>query len=142
VVAWRSGRARRTCGVVRWSCGAGVKRLHDACTEEWLRRGAAARGRAVLVWCGGRAVLVWCGVVWCGVVWWLGTKSEENAKRMKKARRRKGEMRGKTLLRKIRRTTSVKLGNRCNITALCRNFFFLNFFLKNEYYIGCVGEPM
>ncbi|QCD97325.1 hypothetical protein DEO72_LG6g2035 [Vigna unguiculata] len=31
VVAWRSGRARRTCG-----------------------------GRAVLVWCSGRAVLVWC----------------------------------------------------------------------------------
>ena len=85
VVAWRSGRARRTCG-----------------------------GRAVLVWCSGRAVLVW----------WLGTKSEENAKRMKKARRRKGEMRGKTLLRKIRHTTSVKQGNRCNITALCRKPIF------------------
>jgi len=57
-------------------------------------------------------------------VWWLGTKSEENAKRMKKARRRKGEMRGKTLLRKIRHTTSVKQGNRCNIIAMCKKPIF------------------
>ena len=42
VVAWSIGRARRTCGVLRWSCGVGVKRLRDACAEEWLRGGAAA----------------------------------------------------------------------------------------------------
>ena len=127
----------RCCAVaVRGWCGAPARR--SGCVEE--------RPREENLRCYGVAVRCWCGAVavrcWCGVVWWLGTKSEENAKRMKKARRRKGEMRGKTLLRKIRRTTSVKLGNRCNITALCRNFFFLNFFLKNEYYIGCVGEPM
>jgi len=108
-------------------CGGRAGLVWSACAEEWLRGGAAARGEPAML-CGGRAVLVWCGgravLVWCGVVWWLGTKSEENAKRMKKARRRKGEMKGKTLLRKIRRTTSVKQGNRCNITALCRKPIF------------------
>ena len=120
VATWRSGRARRTCGVVRWPCDAGVESLRGGVVA-W-RSGHARRTCDVVRWSCGVGVVRWsCGAgmvrCWCGAVWWLGTKREENAKRMKKARRRKGEMRGKTLLRKIRRTTSVKRGNRCNITA-------------------------
>ena len=69
VVAWRSGRARRTCDVMRWSCGAGVVR--------WP--------------CG--AGVVWCGVVWCGVV--VGNEErrecKENEESTKTKRRNEGE---------------------------------------------------
>jgi len=112
------------------------ERKRDACAEEWLRGGAAARGEPTVL-CGGRAVAVrywceaparrsgcveerpreenlrcWCGAVavrcWCGavvvrraVLLWCGVVvGKRRAKRMKKTRRRKGEMREKPLREK------------------------------------------
>ncbi|QCD94104.1 hypothetical protein DEO72_LG5g2183 [Vigna unguiculata] len=55
VVAWRSDRARRTCGVVRWPCGAGVERLRGGVVA-W-RSGRARRTCGVVRWpCGAGVV--------------------------------------------------------------------------------------
>ena len=78
VVAWRSGRARRTCGVVRWPCGAGVERLRGGVVA-W-RSGRARRTCDVMGWPCGVGVVRWpcgAGVVWCGG--W-----ERRAKRMQR----------------------------------------------------------
>jgi len=85
VVAWRSDHARRTCGVVRWPCGAGVERLRGGVVA-W-RSGRARRTCGVVRWPCGAGVVRWpccagvvrwpcgagvgqwpCGavVVWCG----------------------------------------------------------------------------
>ena len=76
VVAWRSGRARRTCDVVRWPCSAGVKRLPGGVVA-W-RSGRARRtcGAGMVQWPCGAGVVRWsCSVrCYCGAVWWLGNE--------------------------------------------------------------------